>query len=204
MIFDSTISSENRAWAEAELTSSVLALSNLADQLHDISDMAAVIVRTLRSGGRVFFCGNGGSAADSQHLAAELVGKQNFDRPALSGIALTVDSSALTAIANDYEYAEVFSRQLRALGHPGDVIVGLSTSGRSKNVVRAFESAGELDIVRIAFTGSKTGAMSEIAEHVLLAPSTTTARIQQCHITAGHIMLALVERTMFTPPSPSP
>ena len=194
---DRTLATE---WAANEVRQSaevILATTALADQMVDIANAC---VQALRSGGRVFFCGNGGSAADSQHLAAELAGKQNFDRGPLSGIALTVDTSALTAIGNDYGYEHVFSRQLRALAHPGDVIIGLSTSGSSKNVLRAFEAAKEIGVVTVAFTGAKESEMGRIADFHFAAPSLFTPYIQQAHELAGHIICGLIERTMFTPP----
>lgn len=191
---------ESAAWATAELEHSTAALRELESTTGLLVEMASLVTTSLMANGRVFFCGNGGSAADSQHLAAELSGRQNFDRAPLSGMALSVDTSALTAIGNDYSYDEVFARQLRAHAHPGDVLFGISTSGRSKNVLRAFETAQELGVSTIAFTGATPGPLSDLADLTLFAPSTQTPHIQQCHITAGHVVLGLVERTLFTPP----
>jgi D-sedoheptulose 7-phosphate isomerase len=160
--------------------------------------MADDIATCIRGGGRLFLCGNGGSAADSQHLAAEYVSRLVHDRDPLPAIALTVDTSALTAIGNDYGYEFVFSRQIRALGHKGDVLLGISTSGNSLNVVRALEAARELGIVTHGFTGGREGTkMEALCDRLLAVPSTTTAMIQQIHITAGHIVCALTEAAIF-------
>jgi D-sedoheptulose 7-phosphate isomerase len=161
-----------------------------------LASVAEEVVVVLRNGGTVFFCGNGGSAADAQHLAAELIGKQNYDRPPASGIALTVDSSAVTALGNDYGYESVFARQLAGLGRPGDALLGLSTSGNSANVVAAVEEAKRRGIRSIAFTGSSPRRLG-IADRVLAVPAQETAKIQELHITCGHIIFALVERSLF-------
>ena len=161
-----------------------------------LAQLAQVVEGCLRAGGKVMFCGNGGSAADSQHLAAEFVGRQNFDRAATAAIALTVDTSALTAIGNDYGYELVFSRQVEALGRPGDVLFGISTSGRSKNVVKALDAAGRLGIVTVAMTGREPRDMAG-ADHVLAVPASETAKIQELHIVCGHIVSSLVEQAMF-------
>lgn len=158
-----------------------------------IDAAAELCVTALQSGGKVIFCGNGGSAADSQHLAAELMGRFLMDREPLAALALTVDTSALTAIGNDYGFDEVFARQLRGVGRARDVIVGLSTSGSSRNVVRAFEIAGELGIGRIALTGEAESPMSALAELSLRVPSRQTNHIQEMHIAIGHIICGIVE-----------
>ena len=161
-----------------------------------MADIASRIVESLRAGGKIMFCGNGGSAADSQHLAAELVGRQNYNRAPAAGLALTVDTSALTAVGNDYGYDSVFSRQVEALGNAGDVLIGISTSGRSKNVVRAIEAAKALGITTVSFTGLESRDLG-IAEMQLCVPASETAKIQELHITCGHIIFALVERILF-------
>ena len=161
-----------------------------------LADIAHKVVETIRAGGKVMFCGNGGSAADSQHLAAELVGRQNYNRAPAAGIALTVDSSALTAIGNDYGFDVVFSRQVEALGNAGDVLIGISTSGRSANVVRAIEAAKAKGITTVSFTGDDSRDMG-IADMLLPVPANETAKIQELHITCGHIIFALVERILF-------
>ncbi|MEI6098752.1 MAG: SIS domain-containing protein [Alphaproteobacteria bacterium] len=166
------------------------ALEAAAPQLDAAADLC---VTALRAGGKVIFCGNGGSAADSQHLAAELMGRFLMDRTPLAALALTVDTSALTAIGNDYGFDEVFARQLRGIGRAGDVIIGLSTSGSSRNVVRAFDAAGELGITRIALTGQAESPMSALAELALRVPSRQTNHIQEMHIAIGHIICGIVE-----------
>jgi D-sedoheptulose 7-phosphate isomerase len=161
--------------------------------------LAAIAERTsecLHGGGRAFFCGNGGSAADAQHLSAELLGKQNYDRPPAAGIALTIDTSALTALANDYGYDTVFSRQIEALGHPGDIVFGLSTSGRSSNVVAALRAGAARGLATVSFTGRDPRDMAG-SDYVLAVPADETAKIQELHITCGHIIFAIVERTLF-------
>ena len=139
-------------------------------------------------------CGNGGSAADSQHIAAELIGRFEKERRSMAAIALTTDTSALTAIGNDYGYDQVFARQVEGLGQSGDLLIGISTSGNSKNVVRAMEVAQSKGIRTVALVGDKPeGAMQTIADYVLAAPSTNTARIQECHILIMHTLCQLVE-----------
>jgi D-sedoheptulose 7-phosphate isomerase len=154
---------------------------------------ARMIERCLRAGGKVMFCGNGGSAADAQHLAAELMGRFLADRAPMASVALTVDSSALTAIGNDYGFDQVFARQLRGLGRAGDVLVGISTSGNSANIVAAFEVARELGIQTLALTGGGGGKMATLADLLVNAPSLSTPRIQELHIAIGHTICELVE-----------
>jgi D-sedoheptulose 7-phosphate isomerase len=166
-----------------------------AERLVAIAD---VVVRSLRAGGTVMFCGNGGSAADAQHLAAELVGRQNYDRPPAAGLALTVDSSALTALGNDYGYDVIFARQVEALGRPGDVLFGISTSGSSRSVVLALAAAKARGMTTVSFTGSNPRDMGG-SDQVLAVPASETAKIQELHITSGHIVFALVELEMFPP-----
>ncbi|TVQ85823.1 MAG: SIS domain-containing protein [Chromatiaceae bacterium] len=148
----------------------------------------------LAGGGRLLWMGNGGSAGDSQHLAAELVGRFERERPGLAAIALTTDSSILTSVANDYGFEQVFARQVEALGRPGDLLVGLSTSGNSPNVVRAMERAAGLDLYRVGLTGADGGALADCCELCLQVPSRNTARIQEAHILLGHLLCDLVER----------
>lgn len=150
-------------------------------------------VQACRAGSKVMFMGNGGSAADAQHLAGEFVSRFNYDRPGISGMALTVDTSVITAIGNDYGYEHIFSRQVQACGKPGDVLIGLSTSGNSPNVLRAFEEARSQGIRTIAFTGSTGGKMRASADVCLRVPSMSTPRIQECHILLGHTLCGLVE-----------
>lgn len=148
----------------------------------------------LRAGNKVMFCGNGGSAADSQHLAAELTGRFIKDRPPIAGLALNTDSSALTCIGNDYSFAEVFARQVQGLGRAGDCIVGISTSGNSANVMRAFEVARDMGIVTIGFLGRDGGKLKAMADYAIIVPSDVTARIQEAHILIGHTLCGMVEQ----------
>lgn len=162
---------------------------------HDLSVRAALrIVDSLRSGGTVFFFGNGGSAADAQHLAAEFTGKYLKERPALPAVALGVNPSSATTIGNDYGFDLVFARELDALGKQGDVAVGISTSGNSRNVIRALEVAKLKSIYTVALTGASGGLMRNIADCTLCIPSEETPRIQECHILAGHIICEIIEQ----------
>src|SRR5581483_5980601 len=154
----------------------------LTGQAGAVAEAAQMIIEALRAGGKAIFCGNGGSAADAQHLAAELMGRYLKDREPLPAVALTTDSSALTAIGNDYSYDEIFARQLRGLGRRGDVLIGISTSGNSRNVVAAFEAAKTRGIVTIALTGAKGGAMRPLADLCIAVPSTDTPRVQEMQI----------------------
>ena len=162
-----------------------------------IETAAEIITESLRNGGKIHFCGNGGSAADAQHLAAELSGRFYFDRPPLNAEALHCNISYLTAVGNDYGYDLIFSRLLRGTAKAGDVIVGISTSGNSKNILKAFEVAKELGVKIIAMTGATGGAMKDFADILLNVPSTDTPRIQESHIMLGHIVCELVETAMF-------
>ncbi len=171
---------------------------NLKNRAPIIEEIAHIWIEALSNGNKVIFCGNGGSAADSQHLAAELMGKYRLDRSPLPAISLTVDTSALTAIGNDYGYNKVFSRQLLGIGHSGDVLVGVSTSGNSENVVDAFITAQERGIKTVAFTGEHGGKLKEIADVCLNVPSTITNSIQEMHIACGHLICGLVESYLFS------
>lgn len=155
------------------------------------------ITETFRNGGKVLFCGNGGSAADAQHLAAEFSGRFYSDRDPLPSEALHCNTSYLTAVANDYGYDMVYSRLLKGSGKKGDILVGLSTSGNSTNIVKAFEQAREMGITTVAFTGSTGGAMKGLSDILINIPSDDTPRIQECHITLGHIACQLVEAALF-------
>jgi len=155
--------------------------------------IARAMTATLRAGGKILWCGNGGSAGDSQHLAAELVGRFRRQRRGLASLALTTDSSALTSIANDYGYEAVFSRQVEALGVAGDLLVGISTSGNSQNVVAALEAARSQGLTTVAFTGAGGGRMAKLADHLFAVASKETARIQEAHILAGHMLCDWIE-----------
>lgn len=184
----------NSEWIKSELTLVAAHMEELTRHADIIARIADACAQTLKNGGKVMFCGNGGSAADSQHLAAEFVGRYKMERKALNSVALTVDTSILTAVGNDYGYDDVFRRQVEGIGNKGDVLIGLSTSGNSTNVVRAFELAKSMGIVTIAFTGAAGGAMRELADVCLAVPSSVTNHIQEMHITAGHLVCELVEK----------
>ena len=159
----------------------------------DIKKACETAVATLKAGGKILLCGNGGSAADAQHIAAELTGRYKTERGALVGIALTTDTSALTAIGNDYGYEFVFSRQLEALGREGDLLIAISTSGNSGNVVKALELARKIGIKTIGLSGRTGGAMNELCELNLVVPSNDTPRIQEMHIMIGHIICQAID-----------
>ena len=167
--------------------------------LKTVEDCIAVIVKAFRSGNKVLFCGNGGSAADAQHLAAEFSGRFYTDRDALPAEALHCNTSYMTAVANDYSYDVIYSRLIKGIGNKGDVLVGLSTSGNSKNIYNAFEVAKEKGMVTIAFTGLTGGTMKGLSDYLINVPSTDTPRIQESHILLGHIVCQLVEAEYFTP-----
>ena len=168
------------------------------DLLRDAAIAARVVVEAARRRSTIFFIGNGGSSADAGHLAAELLGRFYVDRAPLPAIALADTTAAVTAIGNDYGYDDVFARQLAALARPGDVVVGLSTSGNSTNVVRAFERARVLNATSIALTGETGGVLAGVSDYCLRIPSTDTARIQECHVLIGHTICELVERDLLT------
>lgn len=159
--------------------------------------MTEILIRTFQNKGKVLFCGNGGSAADAQHLAAEFSGRYYFDRPPLPSEALHVNTSYLTAVANDYSYEEVYARLIRGMGQAGDVLIGLSTSGNSPNIVRALEEAQKLGMITVGFTGAGGGKMKAHCDYLLEIPSTNTPRIQECHMLVGHSICELVEAALF-------
>lgn len=165
--------------------------------LNQVVECAETIVDTLRKGGKVLIAGNGGSAADAQHIAGEFVSRFNYDRPGLAAIALTTDTSILTAIGNDYGYERLFSRQVQALGREGDVFIGITTSGNSANVLEALKTAKDAGLTTIGFTGSTGGKMAGICDITLRMPSPETPKIQEGHIAIGHIICGLVEAAMF-------
>ncbi|MGH9482169.1 MAG: D-sedoheptulose-7-phosphate isomerase [Terriglobales bacterium] len=169
----------------------------LAALLPELERAADAMVACYRAGGKALFCGNGGSAADAQHLAAEFVGRYLAERPALPALALHANSSALTAIGNDYGFEHTFTRQLEALGRSGDLVVGLSTSGNSANVVGALSRARALGITSLALTGDGGGQMRDACDILLAVPSRETPRIQECHILIGHCLCQAVEQALF-------
>ena len=158
--------------------------------------IADVVTGALRAGNKLLLAGNGGSAADAQHIAAEIVGRYKQDRPAYAAIALTTDTSALTAIGNDYGFEQIFARQVEGLGRPGDVLLVLSTSGRSPNILAALNSARQRGLITIGFTGAKGTALGVLCDHLLVAPSDDTAVIQQIHMTLAHGICETIERTL--------
>lgn len=162
-----------------------------------IDKAAKTIIETYKQGGRVYFCGNGGSAADAQHLSAELSGRFYFDRKPLAAEALHVNTSYMTAVANDYSFELVFAREVEAFCKKGDVLVGISTSGNSKNVIRAFETAKAKGVTTIAMTGKGGGNMASLSDILIAIPSNDTPRIQESHIMAGHIICQIVEEELF-------
>jgi D-sedoheptulose 7-phosphate isomerase len=188
------LSSDNEA--KELLTEVVGSFTEILTIAPQVARARQMITNCLKNGGCLFFCGNGGSAADSQHLAAEFLGRFLIERNPLPATALTVDTSALTAIANDYGYEQVFSRQLRGLARKGDILVGISTSGNSINVVKAFEVAREAGVKTIALTGQKDSVMSATCDLAIQVPATSTPRIQEMHIAIGHTICDLVERDM--------
>jgi D-sedoheptulose 7-phosphate isomerase len=173
----------------------------LADEklISTIQKITETIVEALKNNHRVYFCGNGGSAADAQHLAAEFSGRFYTDRDALPAEALHCNTSYLTAVANDYGYDVIYSRLIKGIGNKGDVLVGLSTSGNSKNILNAFETARQKGIITIGFTGYSGGNMKEICDYLVNVPSTDTPRIQESHIMIGHVICQLVEEKYFNP-----
>jgi len=163
------------------------------DQQPKLEAIARAMTAALRAGGKILWCGNGGSAGDSQHLAAEIVNRFRRERRGLASVALTTDTSILTSVANDYGFEAVFSRQIEALGVPGDLVVGISTSGNSPNVLAALQTAHSQGLVTVAFTGAGGGKMAPLADHLFAVASTDTARIQEAHILAGHMLCDWIE-----------
>jgi len=169
----------------------------LRENLTKLLDVIKSVSHAFESGNKIFFFGNGGSAADAQHLAAEFVNRYVMDRPPLPAIALTTDTSILTSVSNDLAFDEIFAKQLRALGKEGDVAIGISTSGNSPNIIKAFEVAKEIGMKRVALTGNNGGVISKMADFSLVVPSTSTPRIQEVHILIGHILCEMVEHYLF-------
>ncbi len=185
---------------EAEFHASHQAIAALyADPCYrrTAAEVAGLYTTRLQAGSKLLFAGNGGSAGDAQHIAGEFVSRFHFDRPGLAAIALSTDSSILTAIGNDYGYERVFARQVEALGQPGDVLTVLSTSGNSPNILAAITSAKACGLLVVGMTGGNGGAMAALCDLVLVAPSPVTPRIQECHLVTYHLLCALVEARMF-------
>ena len=165
--------------------------------LNNIEKVSKLCVELYKGDKKTILAGNGGSAADAQHIAAEMVGRYGFDRPSLPSLALTTDTSALTAIGNDYGYDKVFSRQLEGMGQNGDIFIGISTSGNSINIINAFNSAKEKGITTVALVGRDGGDMAKLADIALIVPSDSTPRIQESHILIGHIICDIIEKEIF-------
>lgn len=167
------------------------------DYLINIIKISEIITNAFKSGNKVLFCGNGGSAADAQHLAAEFSGRFYKDRKALPSDALHCNTSYLTAVANDYSYEDIYSRIIEGTGVKGDVLIGISTSGNSKNIVKAFEVSKSLGVITVGLTGITGGNMKNVSDYIIQVPSNDTPRIQECHIMIGHILCEIVENNLF-------
>jgi D-sedoheptulose 7-phosphate isomerase len=178
-----------------DVKSKVLASGQL---LQTVEKIVAEMLKALKKGNRIYFCGNGGSAADAQHLAAEFSGRFYLDREALPAEALHCNTSYMTAVANDYSYDVIYARLIKGIGLPGDFLVGLSTSGNSPNICKAFEVAREKKIITVGFTGESGGAMKDLSDYLINVPSKNTPRIQESHIMLGHIICQLVEEVYFS------
>ena len=185
---------KSRISASIQLKEELLSREDLLITLEKIVE---AILLCYSSGGKVLWCGNGGSAADAQHLAAELSGRFYYDRPPLSSEALHVNTSYITAVANDYNYDEIYARLIRGSGKPGDILIGLSTSGNSRNVIKALQVANETGIVTVGFTGTTGGEMKDHCQFLINIPSTDTPRIQECHMLIGHTICEIIEKTLF-------
>lgn len=185
---------EKNLTASIQLKQTILADKGLLDTITNLADQ---IVASYQQKGKVLFAGNGGSAADAQHLAAELSGRYYYDRPPLSSEALHVNTSYLTAVANDYSYEEVYARLIKAVGNEGDILIGLSTSGNSKNVVNALIQAKKQGVITVGFTGLGGGKMKEHCDVLIEIPSKDTPRIQECHMLIGHAVCEIVEQKLF-------
>ena len=169
----------------------------LKENLSKLLDVIKLISHTFEGGNKLFFFGNGGSAADAQHMAAEFVNRYIMNRPPLPAIALTTDTSILTSVSNDFAFSEIFAKQLRALGKERDVAIGITTTGNSPNIIKAFEVAKEMGMKTVAFTGNDGGAVGKMADFPLVVPSSSTPRIQEAHILIGHILCEMVEHSLF-------
>lgn len=193
----SQLPNDVRSAVSQHLQEHLAVVSKLDTQLGDqIVDVARLIAKALASGNTLYWCGNGGSASDSQHLAAEFIGRFKNNRRPLASVALTTDTSVITCVANDFGYDQIFVRQVEALCRKGDVLVAISTSGNSRNVVEAVKSATQLGVTTVGLLSATGGALRELVTYPLLVPSTSTARIQESHILIGHMLCDLVEREL--------
>jgi D-sedoheptulose 7-phosphate isomerase len=190
----------NKTFIQTKLQSSIDLKTQLLSSdniLQAIVDISNDIIQCYKNKGKVFWCGNGGSAADAQHLSAELTGRFYYDRQPLFSEALHVNTSYITAVANDYSYEQVYSRLIKGFGSKGDILIGLSTSGNSGNVIEAFKTANDMGLTTIAFTGSTGGKMNGLTKYLVNIPSTDTPRIQECHMLLGHTICEIVESQLF-------
>lgn len=181
---------------EQRMQESVDAKERFRDQVGNIQAVSDAMVSAMKSGNKVLICGNGGSASDAQHITGELVGRFQKERKGLPAIALTTDTSVMTAWCNDYDFSTIFSRQVEALAKPGDVIIGISTSGNSDNVIKAFVEGKKIGTVNISMTGRDGGRLKPMSDYNINSDSSNTARVQECHILAYHIICELVENGM--------
>ena len=189
-----------KCYISAQISEAQLVMSSMLTDdvlLSTVEAAGSACIECLQQGGKILLAGNGGSAADAQHIAGEFVSRFAFDRPGLPALALTTDSSILTSIGNDYGFEKLFSRQMQALGNKGDVFIGYSTSGKSVNILRAFEEAKVQGLICIGLTGNQGGSMSELCDYLLEIPSSDTPKIQEGHLVLGHILCGLVENALF-------
>ena len=186
----------------ARVEDSIRTKEAILPQVDHLAQIAEVIVNAYRQGNKLVLFGNGGSAADAQHIATEMVGRYYLERPALPAEALTVNTSSLTAIGNDYAFERVFARQIEAAGRPGDVAIGISTSGNSANVIQGVLKAREMGLVTVGLSGQDGGRLKDLVDHCVCIPSQDTPRIQEGHILVGHILCEIVERQMFGQAAP--
>lgn len=189
-----------KAFVRKEFESSIQTKMKLLENpeiIKTVAKIAEVCIHSFKNGGKLLFAGNGGSAADAQHISAEFVSRFYFDRPGLPSISLSSDPSVVTAIGNDYGYENLFARQIQAYGKPGDVLIAISTSGKSPNVLKGIATAKAMGLITVAFTSEKGGDMAEVCDYAIQAPSSSTPNIQECHITIGHAICAGVEEALF-------
>jgi D-sedoheptulose 7-phosphate isomerase len=184
---------EIRRWFEESAETKVKFVAEYADRIQQVADL---LVETFRRGNKILLFGNGGSAMDASHVAAEFMGRYRRERAPLAAISLSADQAKLTCIANDYDFSEVFARQIKALGHPGDVAIGISTSGNSSNVLKGLQAARAQGMVTIGWTGGTGGPLIGLVDHAFVVPSKVVARIQETHITLGHVLCELVDEAL--------
>lgn len=182
-----------RQWFEESAEAKLKFVAGHAERIQQVADL---LVATFRHGGKVLLFGNGGSAMDASHVAAEFVGRYRRERTPLAAVALSADQALITCIANDYDFSEIFARQIQAVGRAGDVAIGISTSGNSPNVLRGLEEARELGLVTVGWTGGTGGKLVAMVDHAFVVPSTSVARIQETHITLGHVLCELVDEAL--------